>query len=41
MSLDEVLNIAAQTAGTLQEAHEHNIIHWDIESENIIVMKKV
>jgi len=34
MSINEVLNIANQTAEALQEAHEHDIIHWDINSIN-------
>jgi len=40
MSMDEVLNIAAQTADALQEAHEHDITHRDIKSENIMVTPK-
>ncbi len=28
MSMDEVLNIANQTAEALQEPHGHDIIHW-------------
>jgi serine/threonine protein kinase len=40
MSMDEVLNIAIQTAEGLQEAHEHDIIHRDIKSENIMVTPK-
>ena len=35
MSMDEVSNIAAQVAEALQEAHELDIIHRDIKSENI------
>jgi serine/threonine protein kinase len=35
MQMDGVLNIAAQFAEALQEAHEHDIIHRDIKSENI------
>jgi Tol biopolymer transport system component/predicted Ser/Thr protein kinase len=40
MSMDEVLNIAAQVAEALQEAHERDIIHRDIKSENIMVTPK-
>jgi len=36
MPMDEVLNIAEQTAEALQETHEHDIIHRDIKSENIM-----
>jgi Tol biopolymer transport system component len=38
--MDEVLNIATQTAEALQEAHEHDITHRDIKSENIMVTPK-
>jgi serine/threonine protein kinase/tetratricopeptide (TPR) repeat protein len=40
ISMDEVLNIATQTAEALQEAHEHDITHRDIKSENIMVTPK-
>ncbi len=40
MSMDEVLNIATQTAEALQEALEHEITHRDIKSENIMVTPK-
>ncbi|MBC8182450.1 serine/threonine protein kinase [candidate division KSB1 bacterium] len=40
LTFDEVLNIAEQLAGALQEAHEHNIVHRDIKSENIMVTLK-
>ena len=40
MSMDDVLNIATQTAEALQEAHEHDVIHRDIKSENIMVTPK-
>jgi len=40
MPIDEVLSIAAQVAEALQEAHEHDITHRDIKSENIMVTPK-
>jgi len=40
MPMDEVLNIATQTVEALQEAHEHDITHRDIKSENIMVTPK-
>jgi serine/threonine protein kinase len=40
ISMDDVLNIAVQVAEALQEAHEHDIIHRDIESENIMISQK-
>jgi len=40
MPMDEVLSIATQTAEALQEAHERDIIHRDIKSENIMVTPK-
>ncbi|MFZ5519293.1 MAG: protein kinase domain-containing protein [Candidatus Zhuqueibacterota bacterium] len=40
LSMDEVLNIAMQIAEALHEAHEHEIIHRDIKSENIMVTSR-
>jgi len=34
MSMNEVLNTVVQVADALQEAHEHDITHRDIKSEN-------
>ncbi len=34
------MSIAAQVAEALQEAHENDIIHRDIKSENIMVTPK-
>lgn len=40
LPMDEVLDIAAQTAEALKEAHKHDIIHRDIKSDNIMVTEK-
>jgi serine/threonine protein kinase len=40
MPLDEVVDMAAQTAEALKQAHEHDIVHRDIKSENIMVTHK-
>jgi serine/threonine protein kinase len=40
LPMDEVQNIAAQTAEALKEAHEHDIVHRDLKSENIMVTEK-
>jgi serine/threonine protein kinase len=40
LNQQEVINYATQIAEALQEAHEHNIIHRDIKSENIMVTSK-
>ncbi|MFX0202728.1 MAG: protein kinase [Candidatus Hodarchaeota archaeon] len=40
LPMDEVLDIATQTAEALKEAHEHDIIHRDIKSDNIMVTEK-
>ena len=40
LKLDEVLNLAADIARGLQEAHEKDIVHRDIKSANIMVTKK-
>ena len=37
LPIDDVLDIAIQTAEALQEAHAQDIIHRDIKSENIMV----
>jgi len=38
--MEDVLNIAIQNAEALQEAHEQDIIHRDIKTENIMVTPK-
>ncbi|UCE04812.1 MAG: protein kinase [bacterium] len=40
LPIDEVLSIATQVADALQEAHEHDIVHRDIKSENIMMTPK-
>ena len=37
LNLDEVLDIAAQTAQGLQAAHESGVVHRDIKSANVMV----
>ncbi|HEX7176524.1 MAG TPA: tetratricopeptide repeat protein [Pyrinomonadaceae bacterium] len=37
LSLPEALDIAAQTASALADAHAHSLIHRDIKPENILV----
>ena len=37
LKLDEVIHIAQQVIGGLAEAHEKNIVHRDIKSDNLIV----
>lgn len=37
MSVDEAMNIAAQVAGGLQEAHDKGIVHRDIKAGNIML----
>ncbi len=37
LSLDDSLNVAAQVADALGEAHAHNIIHRDIKPSNIML----
>jgi eukaryotic-like serine/threonine-protein kinase len=37
LTLDETLDVAAQTASALAEAHEAGIIHRDIKPENIMI----
>ena len=39
LSLNEILDIAMQTAGALAAAHEAGIIHRDIKPENIMVRR--
>src|SRR5207302_7346364 len=39
MDLSEVLNIAIQIAGALEEAHAAGIIHRDIKPENIMIRR--
>jgi serine/threonine protein kinase len=38
--IKNVIDVAIQIANALQEAHEHDIIHRDIKSENIMVTPK-
>ena len=40
LPMDEVLDIATQTAEALKEAHDNDLIHRDIKSENIMVTEK-
>ncbi len=40
LSIERTLEIAIQVAGGLQEAHEHNIVHRDIKSSNIMLTPK-
>jgi serine/threonine protein kinase/predicted Zn-dependent protease len=40
LKINEILNIAAQTAGGLQEAHEKGTVHRDIKSDNIMIDRK-
>jgi serine/threonine protein kinase len=39
MKLGEVLDVAAQIAGALVEAHAHGIVHRDIKPENVMVRR--
>lgn len=39
MDLDEVLSVAIQVAGALEEAHAANIVHRDIKPENIMLRR--
>ena len=39
MDLSEVLNVAIQVAGALEEAHAARIIHRDIKPENIMIRR--
>jgi len=40
LSVERTLEIAVQVAGGLQEAHEHDIVHRDIKSSNIMLTSK-
>lgn len=40
IKINEILNIAAQTAGGLKEAHEKGTVHRDIKSANIMIDRK-
>src|SRR5437660_4480946 len=39
MDFSEVLNVAIQVAGALEEAHAANIVHRDIKPENIMIRR--
>src|ERR1700686_5597009 len=39
MDLSEVLDIAIQVTGALEEAHAANIVHRDIKPENIMIRR--
>jgi serine/threonine protein kinase/Flp pilus assembly protein TadD len=39
MDLSEVLNVAIQVAGALEEAHAASIVHRDIKPENIMIRR--
>jgi non-specific serine/threonine protein kinase len=40
LPLDEVIDIGIQLSAAMQEAHEHDIVHRDIKSDNIMVTGK-
>ncbi len=41
LTMEEFLDIAIQVASGLQEAHEHNFVHRDIKSSNIMITPKL